>query len=260
MPYTESPGTFMVADIELVANGGVATLWLQRPYQGNRLHRQLIRALHDALRQAEEAADVRVIVLAGHGPDFCLGHDIADGDADPRVRRAVYLAANDVMLALRASSKPTVARVHGRCAGAGLELVAACTLAVAGTSASFAVPGAAAGAWPHSTQVALSRSLPRKLALAMLLSGKVVSAEDMAACGFVNEVVPDAALDRTVDRIARSIVALEPDMVALGLHSFEHQATMNPADAYEFVTDQIYRELEATTRRAPPQRPPWETE
>jgi len=86
----------------------------------------------------------------------------------------------------------------------------------------------------------------------MLLAGKVVSAEDMAACGFVNEVVPDAALDRAVDRIARNIVALAPEMVALGLHGFEHQATMNPADAYEFVTDQLYRELEATTRRDPP--------
>jgi enoyl-CoA hydratase/carnithine racemase len=262
MSYTELPEPFADADIELVASGGVATLWLQRAHHGNRLHRKLIRALHDALRQADEAAEVRVIVLAGRGPDFCLGHDPADGrsEADPRVRRADCLAANDVMLALSASSKPTLARIQGRCAGAGLELVAACTLAVASTSASFAAPGATAGAWPHSTQVALSRNLPRKLAMAMLLTNKVVSAEAMAACGFINEVVPDAALDRAVDRLARNIVALAPDMVGLGLHGFNHQATMNPADAYDFVTDQLYRELEATARRSSPRRGPLETE
>src|ERR687885_1767653 len=94
--------------------------------------------------------------------------------------------------------KPVIAEVHGVATAAGCQLVATCDLAIAAPEARFATPGVNIGLFCSTPMVALSRSVGRKAAMEMLLTGDLVDAPRAQALGLVNRVVPEAALDAEV--------------------------------------------------------------
>jgi len=219
--------------------GGVATLTLNRPEQYNALSAALIAALQSALRDLADNESVRVVVIAGAGKGFCAGHDLKEihEHADPAFVKDVFERCRQLMMALTRLPQPVIARVHGPAYAAGCQLVAQCDLAVAATDARFATSGVNYGVFCSTPGVSLSRNIPRKLAMEMLLTGDPIDAATAAARGLVNRVVPTKDLDAEVQRLAQSIIAKSAAVVAAGKKVFYEQA--------EKAMDQAYRDATA---------------
>jgi enoyl-CoA hydratase/carnithine racemase len=219
--------------------GGVATLTLNRPDQYNALSAALLAALESAVHDVANDESVRVVVIAGAGKAFCAGHDLKEihEHAEPGFAKDVFERCRQLMTALTRLPQPVIARVHGPAYAAGCQLVAQCDLAVAATEARFATSGVNYGVFCSTPGVPLSRNIPRKLAMEMLLTGDPIDAATAAARGLVNCVVPAKELDAEVQRLAQSILAKSPDVVAAGKKVFYEQA--------EKAMDQAYREATA---------------
>ena len=133
----------MILDIQ--PRGPAAWLWMNRPEARNALSDELLAALETALDVLENDASARVLVLAGRGPAFCSGGDLAKMEkaakmTKARSRREASRFAK-LLYRMHAYAKPIVARVHGPAFAGGMGLVAACDLAVADEGARFATSG-----------------------------------------------------------------------------------------------------------------------
>jgi enoyl-CoA hydratase/carnithine racemase len=136
-----------------------------------------------------------------------------------------------------------IARVHGVATAAGCQLVASCDLAVAAETARFATPGVNIGLFCSTPMVALSRNVPRKQAMEMLLTGELIGAARAREIGLVNRVVPEAALDAAVTELAETIAAKSPLVLAIGKEAFYRQAEMPLDEAYRYASEVMTRNM-----------------
>jgi enoyl-CoA hydratase/carnithine racemase len=213
---------------------GVATLTLNRPEAFNALSVDLLTALQAELDLISQDSTVRVVVLAGSGKAFCAGHDLKEmrENSSPEVTAALFAQCSHVMLSIIRLSKPVIARVHGVATAAGCQLVATCDLAIAAEHARFAVSGVNLGLFCSTPMVALSRNMPRKQAMEMLLTGDFIDARTALHYGLVNRVVPADHLDAAVSELAGKIAGKSPAAVALGKRLFYQQLEKGLAAAY----------------------------
>jgi enoyl-CoA hydratase/carnithine racemase len=224
---------------------GIATLTLNRPQQRNALDRATIAELHDALNRIARDAAVRVVVLTANGPAFCSGHDLKElrANPEPTFYDAVFGACSAMMLAITRLPQPVIARVHAMATAAGCQLVASCDLAIAADTAQFATPGVNIGLFCSTPMVAVSRNLPRKHVMEMLLTGDAMDAATAARLGLVNRAVPAAELDREIARVAGLIVARSPLTLKIGKEAFYRQLEMGQAEAYDFASAVMARNM-----------------
>jgi enoyl-CoA hydratase/carnithine racemase len=228
--------------IEARPEAGIAEIVLNRPAARNALSAAMLSALHDAIVRAGADAEVKAIVLAAEGAVFCAGHDLKEitaHRADPDAGRAFFAetmaACAKLMLAITACRRPVIAAVQGTATAAGCQLVATCDLAVASAEAQFCTPGVDIGLFCSTPMVALTRNVPRKWAMEMLLTGDLVDAEQAAAWGLVNRVVPQAEVREAARTLARGIAAKSPLTVAIGKRTFYEQLERPLADAYDLA-------------------------
>ncbi len=233
----ESPGILLSE-----RQGAVAVLTLNRPSARNSLSLGLIAALHAAIEHEGAAREVAAIVIRGAAPAFCAGHDLreltahrADADRGRAFFEETMRACAGMMQAIVACPKPVIAAVNGIATAAGCQLVASCDLAVAGESAQFATPGVNIGLFCSTPMVALSRNVPRKAAMEMLLLGDAVPASRALELGLVNRVVPDAQVFGAAMGFAKKIAAKPALTLAIGKKAFHRQIEMPLADAYEYT-------------------------
>jgi enoyl-CoA hydratase/carnithine racemase len=220
---------------------GVAGLTLNRPDQYNALSRELLERLQTELDQIKDDPAVRVVVITGAGRAFCAGHDLKEMGADLRDGpvRALFERCSEVMLRLGRLPQPVIARVHGIATAAGCQLVAACDLAVCSADARFATSGVKYGLFCSTPMVALSRNLPRKPAMEMLLTGDFVDAAEALRLGLVNRVAPPEALDAAVQSLCDRLLDKPAGVLALGKRAFYRQLELGLEQAYGFTTDVI---------------------
>jgi enoyl-CoA hydratase/carnithine racemase len=232
------PTTQTAPGLLVEIDGPVARLTLNRPDRRNALSSSLLAELKQALDRIGADATVQVVVLAGRGPAFCAGHDLAEMLGRPHEEyRDLFALCTRVMLGLRRLPQPVIARVHGVATAAGCQLVAACDLAVAAETATFATPGVKIGLFCSTPMVPLVRVVPPRAALDMLLTGRPISAQRALELGLVNRVVPAAALDEAVREYVEAIRALSPQVIRLGKAAFYEQLTMSEEEAYEHAID-----------------------
>jgi enoyl-CoA hydratase/carnithine racemase len=223
----------------------VATLTLNRPAARNALSIGLMEALDAALEAIGADPTIRVVILAGSGPAFCAGHDLRDLRATPTraFYEATFALCSRLMQRIVHLSKPVIAQVHGVATAAGCQLVASADLAVAADTARFATPGVDIGLFCSTPMVALSRSVGRKHAMEMLLTGDLVPAVRARELGLVNRVVLEAELAATTRALAAQIAAKSPLTVAIGKEAFYRQAEMKLAAAYDYASDVMARNM-----------------
>ena len=179
-------------------DGDTICITMTRGAKRNALSRDHLEQLLAAFTEAGRT-DATGIVLAGEGPVFSAGHDLADvaGRSLPEVRSLLELCT-ELLQTIQSVPQVVVARVHGLATAAGCQLVASCDLAVAAESAGFAAPGGKGGWFCHTPMVAIARNVGRKRAMEMALTGDVIDARTALDWGLVNRVVPDAELDAAV--------------------------------------------------------------
>ena len=191
----------------------VATVTLSRPEALNAVDLATEAELQRIWTQIENDPQVRVVVLTGAGERaFCAGADLKN----PSVTGLEYWAAPRPGgfggIALRETlNVPVIARVNGYALGGGFEMVLGCDIVVACEEARFGLPEPRVGRMPlDGGMVLLQRQVPFRKAMAMLFTGKHVTAAEALAMGLVNEVVPRAELDAAVARWVEDMLACAP--------------------------------------------------
>jgi enoyl-CoA hydratase/carnithine racemase len=178
------------------------------------------------------------VVLAGNGPVFSAGHDMAAmAGADLAAMRLLLRTCTDLMETMQSIPQVVIARVHGLATAAGCQLVAAADLAVAAESARFATPGGKGGWFCTTPMVAIGRSVGRKHALEMALTGDEIDAATAMAWGLVNRVVPDAELDAGVAALLGRATRGSAASRAIGKRALYAQLSMGQPEAYEYATE-----------------------
>jgi enoyl-CoA hydratase/carnithine racemase len=212
---------------------------LNRPEARNALSIGLMTALIEALGSAANDPETRVVVIAGAGPAFCAGHDLRELREDPRreTYQRIFALCSELMLTIVRLPKPVIAEVRGVATAAGCQLVATCDLAVAAEEARFATPGINIGLFCSTPMVALTRSIGRKAAMEMLLTGELVDAETARSLGLVNRVVQREGLREAVDNLARQIAGKSALTVKIGKEAFYRQAELDLAGAYRYAAE-----------------------
>jgi enoyl-CoA hydratase/carnithine racemase len=222
----------------------IATVVLNRPERRNALSLDVIGRLRSALEALGADRGVRAIVVAGAGPAFCSGHDLAEmRGRDEAFYRELFEADSELMRTLHFLPQPVVARVHGVASAGGCHLVAACDLAVATTEARFAVPGPGLGLVGTTAMVEVARLVGRRRALQMLLSGAPISAETALAWGLVNAVVPARDLAAAAHAMARAASSGGRATTALAKRAAYENLDLPLPDAYVHASEVTWRSL-----------------
>ena len=204
--------------VQMQLEDGVALLTLSRPDRLNAWTAEMEHAYFAMLDQCAAAEDVRVIVVTGAGRGFCAGADMqelraigdgelsASGEAHDRREQTFPLTV----------PKPIIAAINGACAGIGLVQALMCDLRFAAEGAklttSFARRGLVA---EHGISWMLPRLVGPARALDLLLSGRVVFAEEALELGLVNRVLaPDRLLEATLDYARELVINCSPKSMA----------------------------------------------
>lgn len=224
--------------------GKIVVLTLNRPDARNSLSEGLIADLHAALSDIHDDKSVRAVVIAANGPAFSAGHDMkemtarrADADRGRAYFAHIMNACSAMMQAIVGLPKPVVAAVQGVATAAGCQIVASCDLAVASEAASFATPGVDIGLFCSTPMVALSRNVPRKQAMEMLLTGEPISATTAREIGLVNHVVGIGKQREAAIALADKVALKSAYTIKLGKEAFYRQAEMSLAEAYRYATE-----------------------
>ena len=230
---------------------GITTLTLNRPAQYNALSVRMLAELQAALDDIAADETVRVVIIAANGKAFCAGHDLKEmrTSEDRGVHHALFEQCARVMLRINTLPQPVIARVHGIAAAAGCQLVASCDLAVSVEGARFAVSGINLGLFCSTPAVPLSRNMPRKQALQMLLTGDFISAQRAQQFGLINEVVAAEELEATTRSIALKIMAKSAMAIRLGKEAFYKQLQLDLSDAYAYASERMACNMDAFDAR-----------
>lgn len=242
-PALQDAATEPASDLlNVVQDGAVAILTLNRPSARNALSLALIARLQQAIAASGTDVGTAAIIIAANGPVFSAGHDLkemtghrADADGGRAFFEATMSACSTLMQTIVACPKPVIAAVQGMATAAGCQLVATCDLAVAADSAHFGTPGVNIGLFCSTPMVALSRNVPRKQAMEMLLLGESMSAADAERYGLINRSVPPDCVMPEALAMAERIASKSKATVAIGKAAFYHQVELQLDDAYAYA-------------------------
>lgn len=205
--------------VSRAVRGHVAVLTLDRPERRNALSRALRADLTDALAWAEAEPAVRAVVLTGAGKAFCAGLDLAELEGTLTYAEAEHQRDSEALarlyLLLLTLSKPVIAAVNGPAVAGGAGLVTACDLAVMGRGATIGYTEARIGFVAALVGVLLARQVGEKHVRDLLLSARLVGAEEAQRMGLVNAVVADDEVLESACARAAELARNAPGSLAL---------------------------------------------
>lgn len=213
-----------------------AYITLNRPERRNALTMKMLQELHDALLEADDRTDVHSVVLAGAGPDFCAGWDLAGNDLNPVGASAADASVTSEAPAYRSASanidddswqlerinelrmvafdmhKPVICRLHGNCIANGSDIAFLCDLLIADETASIGYPPVRVQGSP-AAHMWLYHVGPQ-WAKRFLLTGDSISGRDAEQLKLVLKAVPGDQLDEEIADLTRRFAAISPDLLA----------------------------------------------
>ncbi len=200
--------------VHLDVSGGIATVTLDSPSNRNALSRALVAGLQASLDAAFADDRARLIVLTGAGPVFCSGADLKEGRSAEPGKGGGPGGLVDILKHIWDSPKPVIARVNGPTRAGGIGLVAACDIAVAVESATFAFSEVRLGLIPAIISVVVLPKMGINKTMELFLTGDTFSAAEAVQFGLLNAAVPAEALDKGVGRYTESILKGSPGALA----------------------------------------------
>jgi enoyl-CoA hydratase/carnithine racemase len=262
------------SDLLAERQGGVLTLTINRPERRNAMTWEVIRGLHQQVARAKADPLVRVVVLAGAGDQaFCAGADLsgmvpgeAGGEGDEFASHHVargWLA--ELFEELWHLGKPTIARVQGWAMAGGFGLALACDMVIASDRARFGAPELNVGLWPYMVTVPMLRSMPPKKALELMLTSRVVEAEEADRIGFLTRLVAPERLDAEVAAMAEVLASKPPGVMRMGRESFYAVLDSAATEALPYlhamltVTSQTAEAAEGIAAFIEKRAPAWQT-
>jgi methylglutaconyl-CoA hydratase len=225
-------------NIRVYCDGSLGIIELNRPNERNPLDNGTSRELVTALEHHLADQGVRSIVITGAGEAFCAGGDLrqmgAFHEMEPKEAfdwPASIVAAHKLMLS---AEKPVIAAVNGAALAGGMGLAGMCDVIVAVSGAKFAMPEVRIGLFPMIIVAHLSRSMPRKALLEMMMTGDAIDATEAHRLGFVNRVAKDTSeMWKIVHDYARRFEKTSPTAIALGRRAFALLSEMPASQALD---------------------------
>lgn len=196
--------------------GEVAYVRLERAGKRNALTSAMLERLGEIFAGLAARRDLRAVLLCGDGRDFCAGTDISElaGLDEAGATRKVKLG-QEVCDSIETCGTPVIAPVQGAAAGGGCELALACHLRVAARGARFSLPETTLGLIPaYGGTQRLARSVGNARALASMLAGESIGADEALRLGLVNRVVEEETLLTEAESLARAIVETSAPLAA----------------------------------------------
>jgi methylglutaconyl-CoA hydratase len=205
-------------------DAGIFSITLNRAPKRNALSAEMIELLHRALEQADMDADARVVLIRGAGKDFCAGADLdellASADRTMQENEASALRLGQIFERIRALPKPVMSLVQGRALAGGAGLATACDLLLAAAGAEIGYPEIQRGFVPAMVTTLLRRMVGEKMAFDLILTGRVLTADEALAAGLVTRVVPDRELEREGLELAGRLAGSSASALALSKRLF----------------------------------------
>ncbi len=202
--------------------GRRATITIDDPERRNPMSVETMAGLLRRTREAVEDPDVGVIVYTGAGDRaFSAGGDLSGSFVDDPI--GLHKERGDMAELFRLmwrGGKPTVARVNGHALAGGFGLAVACDITIAVDDAKLGTTEVKVGLWPMMISAVLARVMPRKAALELMLTGRIIDPEEAMRLGAVSRVVAREDLDAAVDETVSALLALSPATLMLGKDSF----------------------------------------
>ncbi|MCU0255929.1 MAG: enoyl-CoA hydratase-related protein [Vicinamibacterales bacterium] len=229
--------------ISTTRTGAVERVTLNRPEVRNAFNEVLVAELTAWARTTAADASVRACVLAGAGPVFSAGADIAwmarmvDYSEEENRRDARAMA--EMFDALDRLPQPLVGRVQGAALGGGAGLAATCDIVVAADTAVFGFTEVKLGILPAVISPYCVRKVGASQARALMLTGARFDAARALRAGLVHEVVAEGGLDEAVERHLHEILGAAPGAIAATKHLIAEVAGRRPADCLDLTSGRI---------------------
>ena len=224
-------------------SNGILRILLDNPKNHNVLSEQIMTLIQSSLDDASINKNVRVIIISAEGPSFSAGHDLKElkvgrknTDKGENYFIEIMTKCSKLMQSIVNNPKPVIAEIGGTATAAGCQLVASCDLAYAGKSARFATPGVNIGLFCSTPMVALSRNVPNKNSMEMLLTGELISSEKAEKIGLINKVIDDSNLQSYTLKMALKISKKSSMTVKIGKKAFYKQVDMTLSEAYDYAS------------------------
>ena len=210
--------------LAISVNEHVATITLDRPDKANAMSAPMWQEIRQAMRWADETADVRVVIINGNGAHFCSGIDLnmlmalsekikdADQARQHEKLRHVILDLQDTLTAIERCRKPVIAAIHGACVGGAIDLITCCDMRYAAADAYFSIKEIDIG---MTADVGTLQRLPKIINPAIVrelaYTGRQIQADEALNIGLVNRVFDThTLLMKNVNDIAMTIAAKSP--------------------------------------------------
>ena len=226
-----------------IKNSGILRLILNEPKNRNALSKKMISYLQEAISLASSDDLVKVIIIAANGNVYSAGHDLKEitearshKDGGNSYFKDLFNSCSDLMKLIVECPKPIIAEVNGVATAAGCQLVASCDLAISSDNSRFATPGVNIGLFCSTPMVALSRSVSKKDAMKMLLTGDMIDANEAKRISLINDFVAEEDLIKSVMDLAEKISKKSASVVSIGKEAFYKQSELNLHDAYEYTS------------------------
>jgi enoyl-CoA hydratase/carnithine racemase len=221
----------------------VGTVILNRPEQFNTFNTQLAEELCKALLELEGDKEIRVVVVKGAGKAFCTGIDVTEfaGKSQQEYREWIGLMEHVIQI-LATMKKPVIASAHGYAVANGAGLVAACDLAVVAKGTKIGASAINVGLFCMGPAVPISRSVGRKRALEMVMTGDFVDADEAERWGLVNKVVPLEDLEKETMALANKLAEKSPLALQMGKEAFYGMADLEYSKALLY-TNEVFAAL-----------------
>ncbi|MFC4769055.1 enoyl-CoA hydratase/isomerase family protein [Effusibacillus consociatus] len=205
----------MSGSVVYETNNHIAVLRINRPEASNAINSEVMEGLSHALVQAEENDQVRVVILTGTGErSFVAGGDLKEFHEVLQTPNDVYekwTDMRDILYRIATFQKPVIAALNGAARGGGGEVAAACHFRVASTTATVGFVQVKLGITPGWGGAALlARTIGYQKALRLILTGRVLSAEEAERIGLVDEVAAKEAFWEKVWKFAEEIAGNSP--------------------------------------------------
>jgi enoyl-CoA hydratase/carnithine racemase len=205
----------------------IGMITLNRPQKFNTFSTQMAEELNTALRQLDEDAEVRVVIIKGAGKVFSTGIDVSEFHGKTPSEYHGWLTPMDQMhLTIASIGKPVIAMIHGFAVANGAGLVAAADFAIMAEDAKLGTTAINVGLLCTGPIIPMSYGLGKKKTLEMLLSGDMIDAKEAERLGLVNKVVPAEKLEEETLAFAQKLIDKSPVAIQMGKNFYYQMIDM----------------------------------
>jgi len=216
----------------------IGIITLNRPDELNSFSSEMAIELNQALTQLDNDENIRVLIIKGAGKAFCAGIDVSEFSGKSHLEYKHWVGLMEQMASVIANmKKPVIASAHGFAVANGAGVIAACDLAVIAEGTKIGTTAISVGLFCMGPAIPLSRSLGRKRALEMLLTGDLINSDDAEKWGLVNKVVPADQLEEATMSLANKLAQKSPLALQMGKQTFYQTSDMEFDKALQYSNE-----------------------